>query len=107
MWRMLAARALDLRIEASAIKADDASGSAHWDAYYTFTQTGRKVHNRVDATFTFVDGKITRHVDRFDLHAWAGMALGVPGKLLGWTPFMQNKIRGNADAGLRAFLAKR
>ncbi len=83
MWRMLAARALDLRIEASAIKADDASGSAHWDAYYTFTQTGRKVHNRVDATFTFVDGKITRHVDRFDLHAWAGMALGVPGKLLG------------------------
>jgi ketosteroid isomerase-like protein len=105
MWRMLAGRAADLRIEASAIDADDATGRAHWDAFYTFSQTGRPVHNRVDATFAFRDGKIARHEDRFDLHAWAGMALGVPGKLFGWASPMQRGIRGKADAGLRAFIA--
>ena len=106
MWRMLTARASDLRIEASGIDADDAQGRAHWEAYYTFSQTGQKVHNRIDATFAFRDGKIVRHTDRFDLRAWAAMALGLKGKLLGWLPPVQNAIRANADKGLRAYMAK-
>jgi ketosteroid isomerase-like protein len=107
MWRMLAERAKDIRIEASGIDADDATGRAHWDAYYTFSLTGRKVHNRIDASFTFRDGKIARHIDRFDLHAWAGMALGLKGKLLGWLPPVQASIRKNADSGLRAYMARK
>lgn len=107
MWRMLTARASDLRVEATDISADDASGRAHWDAWYTFSQTGQKVHNRIDATFTFRDGKIVRHTDRFDLRAWAGMALGWKGKLLGWAPPVQRAIRANADKGLRAYMAKK
>jgi ketosteroid isomerase-like protein len=107
MWRMLTGRSADLRLEVSGIAGDDTSGRAHWEAYYTVSQTGGKVHNRIDATFTFRDGKIVRHVDRFDLHAWAGMALGLPGKLFGWLPPMQNKIRKNADAALRAYMAKK
>jgi ketosteroid isomerase-like protein len=106
MWRMLAERGKDLRVEASRIQADDTSGSAHWDAFYTFSQTGQKVHNRVDARFEIKDGKITRHTDSFDLRAWAGMALGLKGKLLGWLPPVQNAIRKNADAGLRAYMEK-
>lgn len=106
MWRMLAERAKDIRIEASGISADDTTGRAHWDAYYTFSATGNKVVNRIDATFTFRDGKIIRHVDRFDLHTWAGQALGLKGKLLGWTPFVQKAIRANADKGLRAYMAR-
>jgi ketosteroid isomerase-like protein len=107
MWRMLAERAKDLRLEASGIDADDGAGRAHWEAWYTFSQTGRPVHNRIDATFVFRDGKIVQHTDRFDLHAWAGMALGLTGKLLGWLPMLQSKIRRNADAGLRAYMAKK
>lgn len=107
MWRMLTERAADLRVEASGIEADDASGRAHWDAYYTFSATGNKVVNRIDATFTFRDGKIARHNDRFDLRAWAAQALGLKGKLLGWLPSVQNAIRANADKGLRAYIAKR
>jgi ketosteroid isomerase-like protein len=107
MWRMLAGRAADLRVEASGIEADDASGRAHWEAYYTFSQTGNAVHNRIDATFAFRDGRIVRHTDRFDLRAWAAMALGLKGKLLGWAPPVQRAIRKNADAGLRAYMARR
>jgi ketosteroid isomerase-like protein len=107
MWRMLAERAKDIRIEASGIDADDTQGRAHWEAYYTFSQTGGKVHNRIDASFVFRDGKIARHTDSFDLRAWAGMALGLKGKLLGWLPQVQGAIRRNADTGLRAYIAKK
>jgi ketosteroid isomerase-like protein len=106
MWRMLCERGADLQIEASNISADDQRGAAHWDARYTFSQTGRKVLNRIDATFEFRDGKIIRHRDEFDLWKWAGMALGVPGRLLGWLPPFQGKIRANAGKTLERFVAK-
>src|SRR5689334_36845 len=107
MWRMLCERAQDFSLEASGIEANDTSGKAHWEAHYTFSATGRKVHNRIDARFTFKDGKIIRHQDSFDLWAWAGMALGLKGRLLGWTPFVQGAIRKQADAVLSAMLKKR
>ena len=106
MWSMLCERGKDLRIEFRDVRADATTGSAHWDAWYTFGGTGRRVVNRIDATFEFRNGKIVKHTDRFDLHAWAGQALGPAGKLLGWTPFMQNKIRAMAAKNLDAWLAK-
>lgn len=105
MWAMLCSRAQDLQVAATDIAADDRSGRAHWDATYTFTQTGRRVHNRIDATFEFRDGLIAVHRDRFDFWAWSRQALGAPGMVLGWTPFLRNKVRGQARAGLRKFLA--
>ncbi len=106
MWRMLCERGQDLRIEASGIEADDRAGKAHWDAWYTFSATGQKVHNIIDARFEFANGKIARHTDTFDLRRWAGMALGMKGKLLGWLPPVQNAIRKQGDAGLRAWMKK-
>jgi ketosteroid isomerase-like protein len=107
MWRMLCERGKDLRVEASGIEADDTLGKAHWEAWYTFSATGQKVHNVIDATFGFRDGKIVRHADHFDLRRWAGMALGWKGKLLGWAPPLQGAIRRQADGGLRAYMRKR
>jgi ketosteroid isomerase-like protein len=103
MWRMLAARAKDLRLEASGIDADDTSGRAHWEAWYTFSATGRAVHNVIDATFTFRDGKIAQHRDAFDPWRWARQALGVPGLVLG-APGARALIRRNARKGLDAYL---
>jgi ketosteroid isomerase-like protein len=106
MWKMLCERGKDLRVEASAIEADDTSGKAHWDAHYTFSATGNHVLNRIDAAFTFEAGKIVRHVDTFDLYKWASQALGMKGKLLGWLPPVQNAIRKQGDAGLREYMKK-
>jgi hypothetical protein len=106
MWRMLCERGKDLKIEFRDVRADDKTGSAHWDAWYTFATTGRKVLNRIDARFEFRDGLILRHTDSFDLHAWAGQALGLTGKLLGGTRLLQNKIRAMAAKGLADYLAK-
>ena len=105
MWTMLCERGTDLKLEFRDVRADERSGSAHWDAWYSFSATGRKVHNSIDATFEFRNGRIVKHTDRFDLYRWASQALGPAGKLLGWTSFLQNKIRGMAAKNLDAYLA--
>ncbi len=107
MWRMLCARAKELKISFSGVKAEGANGSAHWEAHYIFSQTGRSVHNAIDASFTFQDDKIVRHVDRFNLWKWTRMALGPAGVLLGWTPVVRVKVRKEARRGLEAFLKER
>jgi ketosteroid isomerase-like protein len=106
MWRMLCSRGKDLAAVASGISADTTTGRAHWDATYTYSATGRRVLNRIDATFTFRDGRIVRHQDRFDLHRWATQALGLKGALLGWLPPVQKAIRRQAAAALAAWQAK-
>jgi len=103
MWRMLCARGKDLEVVAS----DITDTSAHWDATYTFSASGRKVLNRIDATFTFEGDKIKTHTDVFDLHAWTKMALGVPGYLFGWAGFFQNALRKKARQGLDDYAAKK
>lgn len=107
MWKMLCERGKDLRIEFRDLQADDSVGRAHWEAWYTFSATGRKVHNVIDASFTFRDGKIAKHTDRFDLYRWARQALGAPGILLGWTPMLQGKVRAMAAKGLADYQARR
>jgi hypothetical protein len=107
MWRMLAKRAKEFQLTFRDVSADDATGKAHWEATYLFSKTGRKVRNVIDADFAFSGGKIVAHQDRFDLWKWAGMALGAPGKVLGWTPMMQGKIRGEARKGLEEFMKGR
>jgi ketosteroid isomerase-like protein len=106
MWRMLCERATDLRIEVGSVRASAEAGSAHWEARYTFSQTGRPVHNRVEASFLFQHGKIRQHVDAFDLYAWARQALGVKGLLLGWTTPVQRAIQAQAAGALAAFSEK-
>jgi ketosteroid isomerase-like protein len=107
MWAMLCARGKDLRIVWRDVRADAAAGGAHWEADYTFSATGRPVHNVIDAAFTFRAGRIATHVDAFDLWRWSRMALGLKGTLLGWTPFVHNAVRGQARRGLDAWMARR
>jgi ketosteroid isomerase-like protein len=105
MWKMLTGRADDLRVRLAEHDADETTGSAHWLADYTFTQTGRKVHNDVHARFRFADGLIAEHDDSFGFHAWARQALGPTGLLLGWTPIVQGKVQRQARASLSEFMS--
>ncbi len=106
MWHMLIERSKDLEIIIGDIQADDLSGSAHWEANYTYSATGRKVHNVIDARFYFQEGKIFVHQDAFDIWKWASQALGMSGRLFGWTPFMQQVIRRTAARTLDGYMAR-
>ena len=108
MWAMLcsATRAKGLaqwKLQAS----DITERTAHWEAHYLFSATGRMVHNRIDAEFEFdASDLIVRHRDRFDFWRWSRQALGLPGWLLGWTPFLRRKVRAQAAANLQRFLER-
>ena len=106
MWKMLCGQASDLKVEHSGVSADASSGRAQWQAWYTFSATGRSVHNQITARFEFRDGLICRHVDTFPLWRWTRMALGPVGTALGWSPMVQNKLRAQAAKGLAIYQRK-
>ena len=107
MWSMLCERGQDLEIEHGEVEADDHGGRAHWQASYTFSATGRKVRNSIDARFEFADGRILRHVDSFDFWRWSRQALGLPGLLLGWSGLLRSRVARTAGRSLRRFVAER
>jgi ketosteroid isomerase-like protein len=106
MWRMLCKRSLDLTIDYKIIASDGDHHRVRWVAHYTFSGTGRKVCNIVDAKLTVQNGKITRHKDDFNLWKWASQALGPAGFLLGWSPSLRKKIQKQARENLENFMAQ-
>lgn len=106
MWQMLCERGKDLTLTFSDVKADDTTGSAHWEATYTFSKTGHKVHNIIEARFKFQDGLIIEHRDGFSFRRWSGQALGTTGKLLGWTSFLQKKVQQQSRATLEKYMSQ-
>jgi len=112
MWRMLCTATQDKgrkdwRLDFTDIQAGPDSGRAHWEAHYRFSATKRLVHNVIDAQFTFTpDGLIATHQDTFNFWRWSVQALGVPGFVLGWTPWFKRQVRRQAAANLQKFLAK-
>jgi ketosteroid isomerase-like protein len=107
MWLMLCARATDLEISVSDVRADDAAGSARWDARYTFSRTRRPVHNQISAAFRFQGHLIVGHVDEFSFWRWSRQALGISGWLLGWSPWLRRRVRAGAREGLASFMERR
>lgn len=106
MWRMLCERGKDLELQYRDVEADDDKGSAFWEAHYTFSQTGKKVHNKIQAKFRLKDGLIVEHRDTFDLKAWMGMALGWQGKILGQFGFGRAAVQKKAATGLDIYIQK-
>lgn len=106
MWAMLIKSGKDMRVEFSAVKATENGATAHWDAHYTFSATGRKVWNQVDAQFIIENGKIIQHRDQFDFYTWSKQSLRLTGKLLGWTSFLRNKVKKQASDKLAAYMSK-
>jgi ketosteroid isomerase-like protein len=107
MWQMLLTSARDLVVAFRGVTANTKEGSVHWEAWYTFSRTGRKVHNSIESRMQFRDGKIFRHVDSFSFWRWSQQALGISGLVLGWTPIVQNKVRKTAKRSLEKFMAAR
>jgi len=103
MWRMLCRNASDLKITFSILNSEGNLVNAHWDAQYTFSKTGRFVKNSIDATFTLENGKITNHLDQFNLWKWSKQALGLTGYLIGWSPFFKKKLQSSTNKLLQKF----
>lgn len=108
MWRMLcqSQKGKGFKVEASNIELDGNKGSAHWEAWYTFSQTGRGVHNVIDAQFQIKDNKIIQHSDDFDLYRWARQAMGATGLVIGWTGLFKQKLQSQTNRMLAKWESK-
>ena len=104
MWKMLCSQAQGFELMFNAAQADDTTGRVHWEAKYLFSMTGRKVHNKINASFRFKDGKIIQHHDSFNFWKWSFMALGPAGLILGWSPLVRNKVQRQAAENLERFI---
>jgi ketosteroid isomerase-like protein len=107
MWRMLVSRGKDLRVEHQIVEATAGRVRVRWQAWYTFSGTGREVHNDIHAELEVREGRIVRHRDEFSFPRWARQALGPAGLLLGWTPFLKRKVQAQAALALEKFRAAR
>lgn len=106
MWEMLIKNGKDLKMTFGNVKGDVTGGNAEWTAVYTFSRTGNKVTNNINARFEIENGKIVQHTDSFTFYTWAKQAFGMTGLLIGWTPFFQNKVRATAMESLAKFMQK-
>ena len=104
MWEMLCKNAKEFSLQFSDIQAeDDEYVTCRWIATYTFSATGRKVENRIQAFIRIQNGKITEHTDHFNFWRWARQATGLSGWLLGWSAFFQSQVRKQALENLKKF----
>ena len=108
MWQMLCESQIgkDFNVQFSEVMEDAVSGTAHWEANYIFSKTGRKVHNKIDAEFKLKDGKIIEHIDRFSLKKWASQAMGIKGAVIGGTGYFKRKLQFRTRRMLERYIDK-
>lgn len=108
MWRMLchSQKGKDFKITFSNVNSNENSGIAHWEAFYTFSKSNRKVHNKIEARFEFQDGKIIRHTDVFNLNNWAKQALGTFAYWYSFTLFFKKQLNEKSNKALTSFEKK-
>lgn len=104
MWRMLCKSQDGKHDNGFKAKCSQVTDhSAFVQAEYTFTKTGRHVHNKIHAKFEFKDGLIIKQTDHFDLHRWARQALDFSGAVLGWSGYFKKKLQQTTNRMLDKF----
>jgi len=103
MWRMLVQRGKDLSIQFTIQHTTEDSASASWLATYTFSLTGRKISNSIQANFIVKDNLIYKHTDTFSLTKWLFMAFGLKGLLIAYIPPLKNKFKAGIKKALIQF----
>lgn len=108
MWEMLCKEAKDFSLVFGNIIAQgEGYYTCDWVASYTFSKTGRRVVNKVEAFMLISDDKIIEHSDGFSIHKWSMMAIGFTGWLLGWNSLYQNRIKRMAGRKLAHYILNR
>ena len=103
MWLMLCENATDLSITFQIKNAYQNKVYASWEAHYTFSKTGRKVINKIEAEFTIQNQLIAQHTDTFNLWLWSKQAMGITGWLIGWSGFFRHKLHKTTDGLLHKY----
>lgn len=102
MWRMLLSNNTNLKVEFS-IPDLDPKNEANWEAFYVFSKTNRPVHNKIQPKFEFLEGKMSKHTDCFNLKVSAKQVLGFKGGVICGTIFFKHKLNQQINQLLTRF----
>ena len=103
MWRMLCGSGASPTVTFDVVESTPTAALVRWTPDYAFGPRRRPVHDEVTSRLTLRDGLIVDHHDMFDFRHWSVQALGLPGRLLGWSPMLRSRVRTAARARLAAF----
>ena len=106
MWEMLLKSAKDLEVSYKILSTSRNKAKVKWEAAYTFTKTGRKVHNVVISRFEIEDGKIVTQKDKFNFGKWSRQSLGFFPWLISFTGITRKKVQEAAEISLNDFIRK-
>lgn len=106
MWQMLLTSGSEMSVEYKILDTSKKGAKVKWIADYTFSKTGRKVHNEVISTFEIEEGKIYTQRDKFNFGSWSKQALGFVPWLFGLLGVTQKKVQETASKGLNDFIRK-
>jgi len=108
MWKMLieSQKGKNFQVSFSNIQQNGKIVTANWEAKDEFGKSKKKVHNKIQATFWIENGKISKHIDHFNLHTWAKQAMGFQGWIIGGTNLFKNKLNQQTRKMLHKYLAK-
>lgn len=105
MWEMLLANSKsDLNIQYEILDSSNEHATVSWIAKYKFGSQKRLVENHVIASLKVKQGKIVEHHDTFNIWKWSSQALGLSGRLLGWTGFMKKKVQQKTNRALDIYM---
>lgn len=102
MWHMISES--DLRASFTIRRVDGRVATVELVDDYTFSATGRRVHNVIRSDFHFVDGLIIEHLDSCSALRWGVQALGPVRGVMSW--LVPGARRKGAMAALGKFIAR-
>ncbi len=75
-----------------------------WIMTYTLDVINRRISLREKGTFVFQGEKIIKHTDEYDFWSWCTQAFGIIGRALGWSVWLQNRVKKQARKSVLAQL---
>ena len=96
-WQLLLEENVIEDIQIMDIKEyDDEYAMAHWNCTFYYTITQKKVTLSIKSFFKIENNLIIEQSDAYRLSKFISKAYGIKGLLLGWTKFMQHRVKKTA-----------
>jgi limonene-1,2-epoxide hydrolase len=104
LWYTATLPDMELSAELESIREEEDAIYTEWVMSYTLDIIKRRIRLKEKGKFTFQEGKIIEHTDKYDFWTWCIQAFGIIGRALGWSNWLQNRVRSQAKKSVLSHL---
>jgi ketosteroid isomerase-like protein len=92
LWRAIFAATRDSTLSYEIVDLGLTTARVEGMATFSLVASGRSVTSRFNSTLDIRNRRVVCHDETFDAWAWAGMAFGASGHLLGWSKAWRRRM---------------